>query len=202
MATTSLAMNKATGGNLVIVFVLISVVVLGGSVLAAKSLVTTIVRDTKVVTAKTKANKQLDENLSAAPQLVSAYEGLGDESKLLADALPTTIDLPGLIVMIENMGGDTGLSIKTVSSLQTATGTGGATASAPATSQVYPFGVTFDGSYAALQRFLADVEQSARPMRVVGLQLNGSGSALSGTIDIETYYQARAALPFSTETIK
>jgi hypothetical protein len=39
-------------------------------------------------------------------------------------------------------------------------------------------------------------------MRVIGMQMNGSGSALSGEVDIQTYYQDRAQLPLTKEAIK
>jgi hypothetical protein len=39
-------------------------------------------------------------------------------------------------------------------------------------------------------------------MRVQGVQLSGTGGALSGEINLETFYQAAAQLPFGEETIK
>jgi hypothetical protein len=66
----------------------------------------------------------------------------------------------------------------------------------------YTFTVTFDGTYTSLQKFLADLELYSRPMRVQSIKLSGAGSALSGTVDVQTFYQDKATLPFVKETIK
>ncbi len=203
-----MAQNKTenlSSNNLVIIMLLISFLVVGASGLVVKALFTSIVRDTKVATAKGKADKQLSADLTAAPRLVDAYAALGPQALVLSDALPTTVDLPSLLVGLEGMAGDAGIKLKTVAAAQVAVSastTPAPTSGSTATPQVYPFSVTFDGTYASMQKFLSDIEVSARPMRVVGIQLNGSGSALSGEIDIQTYYQDKAQLPFSTETIK
>jgi Tfp pilus assembly protein PilO len=201
--------ENISNNNLMIILLLISLLVVGASALIVKTLFTSIVRDTKVVTAKSAADKQLKDDLDAAPKLVDSYATLGTQATVLADALPNGIDLPSLIVSVENMTADAGLKLKTVAPAQVAvdaTGAGAGSTNTDASSapapQVYPFSVTFDGTYASLQKFLSDVETSARPMRVTGVQINGSGSALSGEIDMETYYQDKAQLPFSTETIK
>jgi hypothetical protein len=112
-----------------------------------------------------------------------------------------------LIVTLENMSNNSGLQLKSVapnSGGGTVSAAGAATTSSPlaATAQTYPFSVTFGGTYDGLQKFLSQVETSARPMRVVGLELSGSGNALTGEIDMQTFYQAKAQLPFSEETIK
>lgn len=191
--------------NLMIILVLITLILVGVSAFAAKNLFTTIRRDTKVLNAKNKADKQLQANIDAAPGLVSSFQSLGPQATILADALPNTSDLPSLIVALENMAGGTGLKLKTV-----APGLGSAISTTPPkpvdaftpAPKPYPYSITFDGSYVTLQRFLATLENSARPMRVVGMQVSGTGNALSGEIDVQTYYQEKASLPFGTEVIK
>jgi hypothetical protein len=68
--------------------------------------------------------------------------------------------------------------------------------------QTYQLTINFAGTYAGLQKLFGEFQVSARPMRVTGVQLAGTGGSLSGEIDIQTYYQAAAQWPFGTETIK
>jgi Tfp pilus assembly protein PilO len=192
---------------------LVSLLVVGASGLVVKSLFTTIKRDKKVLDAKSKADKQLKEDVDAAPQLVSAYDSLGPERVILGDALPTTVDFPSLIVALENMSGAAGVKLKTVAKAQlanslVASGSGAATAAPTASDggvpapQAYDFSVAISGTYEAMKKFLGSVETSARPMHVLDMQLSGSGSSMSADVNIETYYQDKAQLPLSKETIR
>jgi hypothetical protein len=206
-----------------IVLLLITLLVVGGAGLVGKTLFTGIVRDTKVLDAKSKANKQLDKNLEAAPKLVENYNALSDRRDLIANALPNTSDFPGLIALLENMSGQIGVTLKSVSPSLSATaaapapaGAAGATTTTgtaatastatgtiePPAAQPYSVSVAFDGNYTSLQQLLKSIELSARPMRVTSVQMSGSGSSLSAEVEITTYYQDKATLPFKTETVK
>lgn len=198
--------DKLNGNNLYVVLMLVSLLVVGASALIVKTLIGSIALDTKVVSAKRLAKKQLTSDLSAAPQLVDAYNALGPQAQVLSDALPSTSDFEDLIVTLENMTNTAGLQLKSVTptavaSATTTTPAAGAS-SGSSSPQPFPFSITFAGDYTGLQKLLTQLETSARPMRVVGLQVSGSGSSLSGEVDIQTYYQAQATLPFSEETVK
>jgi hypothetical protein len=198
--------EKMSGNNLTIVLVLISLLVLGITGLAAKALLTGIIRDTKVVTAKLKAEQQLKKDLEAAPKLVEAYQNLGPQSSVLSNALPNSADFPSLIVTLENMTTTSGVKLKTVSPIAATTTqttpAPAAAASGAKTPQGYDFSITFDGTLDGLKHLLGDLETSARPMRVTAVSINGSDSSLSGEIDVQTYWQDKAELPFETEIIK
>jgi Tfp pilus assembly protein PilO len=199
--------EKLSGNNLMIVLLLITFLVVGASVLIVKALVGSIALDVKVVSAKSKADKQLTQDVTAAPMLVDSYSALGAQAQTLSDALPNDSDFPGLIVTLENMSNSVGIKLKSVApvtavTVTVPTTTPVASADSTPTPQTYPFSITFDGTYTAVKNLLALVETSARPMRVVGLQLTGSGSNMSGEIDMQTFYQDKGQLPFSTETIK
>jgi hypothetical protein len=204
--------EKLSTNNLTIVMLLVTLLTIGVTVFAAKALYSTIARDTLVVQKKVAADKQLKENVKSAPLLVDAYSELHEEAGKLADALPTSADFPSLIVTLENMTRSVGLKLKSVTpvtaAVDPATGlpaaaTGvSADASVPPAPQNYGFSVLFSGNYEGLINLLEGIETSARPMRVVNVQMTGSGSALSGQIDAQTYYQDKAVLPFSTERVK
>jgi Tfp pilus assembly protein PilO len=202
--------QQLSSNNLIVVMLLITFLVVGISVLVSKALITSIRLDTKVVSAKGKAEKQLKEDITAAPKLVDAYAALGSQAGVLADALPNTSDFPSLIVTLENMTAGAGIRLKAVAPSLAAAATDSTGApvattgdnSLEPTPQSYPFSITLDGNYPALLKLLDELEKSARPMRIMSMVLNGSGSTMSAQMEMETFYQDKAELPFGKETIK
>jgi hypothetical protein len=205
-----------SNNNLVIVMVLITFLVIGAGGIITKILISSILLDSKVVAAKQKADKQLDEDKKNAPDLVNAYRDLGDQAGKLDDALPTTADFPALIVELENVSRAAGIALKSVNpavasgsavttGVPTSTGGSGSSGSGSVNTpspQPYSFSINFTGNYDSAIRLMARLETSARPMTVTGWQFSGSGQSLTGEIEVTTYYQDKATLPFSTETIK
>ena len=208
--------NQLSNGNYFIVLLLITLLVLGGTGLGAKTLVTNILRDTKVLTAKTRASDQLTKDLDAAPRLVDNYKLLGAKQQLIADALPNTSDLPGLMALLENLSASTGTNLKSIAPSLTTVATSAASATpaptagtasagggaAAPTPQTYNVSLSLDSTYASMLKLLGALEQSARPIRVTSLQLSGSGSSLSAQLEATTYYQDKATLPIGEETVK
>jgi Tfp pilus assembly protein PilO len=195
--------EQLSNNNLIIIMLLVTLLVLGISGFAANLLVKSIGTDSKVVGAKAKAESQLKEDLKVAPNLVSAYDALGPEGAILDDALPTTADFPALIVLLENITTDAGMKLKTIA--PTTAGTVAPAPDAPGSTpavQTYSFIVNVDGRFDSIMTLMDHLEKSARPMRVTGLHLSGSGNALSGEIDLDTYFQPKSELPFSKEQIK
>jgi Tfp pilus assembly protein PilO len=199
--------SKLSNNNYFIVLLLITLIVLGATVLGAKALVTGIMRDTEVYKAKALASDNLTKDLLAAPNLVDNYKALGSKQQLIADALPNTTELPGLMAMLENLSASSGTNLKSISPSQSSVAS--PTTTTPATGTVTPpkpqpynVSLTFDGSYASLKQLLAAIEQSARPMRVTALQLSGAGNNLSVQMEATTYYQDKATLPISMKTVK
>jgi len=208
---------KLSNNNLMIVMVLISLLVVGVSALIGKALVGSIMRDTKVISAKSKADKQVKEDVTSAPKLVDAYNVLGSAANTLNDALPNSKDMPSLLVTLENMSNDSGLGLKSITPAvpaiaatapisdqngQSSVAASSSSGSPAVTPNPFNLVIDYDGSYPALAKFLGDIEQSVRPMKVTSVTMNGNGSALTGEIDLTTYWQSPAQLPFSTETIK
>jgi hypothetical protein len=203
--------EKMSSSNLMIILLLINLLVVGVAGLAIKSLYGTIALDTKIEHSKSVAAKQADEDVDAAPGLINSYAALGDKSPELASALPNTADFPSLIVTLENMGNASGLKIKSIAptlvtgSVDPVAGAAAPAApdpSAPPKPQQYTFSLTTATTYDSVLKFLNTIETSARPMRVMNVQFTGSGSNLNSQIDLMTYYQDKAELPFSTENVK
>ncbi len=199
--------ENMSSSNLIIVMLLITLIVVGVSGLVAKSLIGSIVRDTKVVSKESAADKQVKKDVEAAPKLIEAYGQLGDKASVIADALPNKADFPSLIVTLENISRAAGFKLKSVAPGAVTVATPGDTSSVADVSQApapqsYKFSIAFTGTYASLTKMLGFLETSARPMRVLDMQLAGGGSSLSGQFDVETFYQDKAQLPFSKESVK
>lgn len=210
MPSNKTAQAALAGNNLIIVLLLVTVVVIVGAGFAGKSLYDAITLNRKVLDAKSAADTKLATDLENAPKLVESYGQLGGLARVVGDALPVTRDIPSVLVTMENIGLQSGLTVKSITPVPTvASSVAGANAEqqppagvgVPLT-QSFRVGIAFSGTYASLQKFLAAVELSARPMKVVNLQLSGGGNALAGQVDIQTYYQDKATLPIVTENIK
>jgi hypothetical protein len=204
MATsTKKPMSNTNYGALMLVLTL---VVIGVAGLVGKTLAETVVTDTKVVLAKNKANDQLKKNLEVAPRLIDNYNALGESKTLIANALPNTADLPGLIGVLENMSSSVGVTLKSVtpsSSVGTSVDVSVTATDAEATTpKAYNVSLAFDANYAALQKLLDGIERSARPMRVTAIQLTGSGASLSVQMELSTFFQDKATIPFKMEVVK
>lgn len=213
--------NKSTqaalaGNNLIIVLIVVSFLAIGVSVVVGRMLVTSIIRDTKVVNAKNKANTTLEKNLENAPKLIAAYEQLGNERTIVNDALPTTADLPSILVTLENISiqskvilqSITPAAVRTVSATPAgntqAVGvvSDGASAEIAPVPKAFRVSTKFTGSFDQMMEVVKAVELSARPMKLVSLKMSGSGNELAVGAEIETYYQDKAKLPFGEEYIK
>ncbi|QQR52984.1 hypothetical protein IPG36_02670 [bacterium] len=213
MATRKQAEAALAGNNLIIALVVVSFIVVALTALAGKALWTRISLDQKVVSAKDEAATTLKQNVANAPSLVAAYSQLGDLQRVVSDALPNERDSASMLATVENMGGQSGVTIRSVvpgngmiasgatSPAVTTTTTSSTPALMPAP-QPTKFTVSIEGTFDSTVRFLKAVETSARPMKVTNLQISGN-KTLTSQLEITTYYQEKTTkLPIVTETIK
>ncbi len=207
MATNSIskAGAKLNDNNYIIVILLISLVVMGITAIVGKSLVTTVIRDTKVMAKKDAADKQLGKNLVTSVDLINNYRALNEKQKLIDTSLPNTRDFSGLIAMLEKMSGSAGITLKGVTPSVLGASALSATAPTAAGATVQKtllFSVSVAGSYASLSAFLEAAEHASRPIRVTSIQIAGSGSQLTAEINMTTYYQDKASIPIKMEEVK
>ena len=201
MATKTENMSNS---NYMAVLLLVTVLVLGVAGISSKSLIGSIRHDSKVSKAKTSANKQLDLDLGNAPQLVNSYASLSDtQTRTLNHALPSTPDFPSFITQIETASALSGVTLASITpNVTSAIDQVAPATSAAATPMTLNSSIKVTGSYANLMKFYDRLEKSARPVRVTDMLMVGSGSSITASLSLTTYYQADAVLPFSTETIK
>jgi Tfp pilus assembly protein PilO len=193
---------KLSVKNYIIIMGVASVLAVAVAVLVGQGLVKSIIYQSKVQSAKSTANAQLDKNLVAAPTLVKNYKALADTGKLLAEALPTDGDVPGFVASLENIAGYSQAKLKAVSPSQNASvSLGSVSADIPAPQSV-TVSASFGCDYISLLKLLDSLEKSARPIRVSSMQISGGGSDLAVQLELTTYYQPKSVLPLRTEVVK
>ena len=202
MANKSTTIQNLSNNNFIIIALLMTLVVVGITVMVGKGLVATIILDSKVIAKKNVANNQLESDLKAAPMLVDAYNQLADTKKTIADALPNTSDFPGLIAELENMAGASGVSLKSIAPDTSVSAIAVTTPTDNQKPQEYKVALIVIGSYDSIQKLLASVENSVRPMKITAYQVGGSGSEITVSISLSAYYQSVATIPYKLEVVK
>jgi hypothetical protein len=190
--------------------------------IASKAVLSQNQYQSRLTTAKQKAHKQLQQNLSAFDELVKSYQafdstptnviggvadGKGDNdgknSKIILDALPPTYDFPALTSSIEKIVVDNHLKVESI------TGTDDevaqqANSSSPKPQPVpIPFTVTVsNANYTGIQQLVKAFQLSIRPIAVDKIEISGGASNMSVTITAHTYYQPAKSVSITKQVIK
>jgi Tfp pilus assembly protein PilO len=199
--------TKANNYVAIVAVITVLIVLLCG--FFAKALIGSIIINGKLILDTNQAKNDLDTKLKNIPILIDNYNSLGSKQQLIADALPSTADFPGLVSIAQAMSSDSGVTLKSISpdasgAAAAAPATASPTAAAPSSSQPtpYQFDVEIVGTYSQVVQYFQDVELSARPMKVISTQLSGDGTALQVSSVLQTYYEGSANTADQTETLK
>lgn len=173
------------------------------SIIAANSLYKQMNYQNKVISLRSKANKQLEANIKSVNTLTNSYQTFENSSesvigtaaknsKVVLDALPSKYDFPALATSVDGIV--TGSGSKTSS----ITGTD-AEASAEQDSinpkpVEIPFQVSANSSYANIQKLITDLQRSIRPMKITSINFSGNESNMQANITVITYYQPEKKL--------
>jgi len=186
--------------------VTVAVLIAGVSVIigivAAKNMISSINFNARVLTAKTKAKKQLDANLAAIPQLLDNYNALGDRKQLINDALPIEPDFPQIVSLMERLSVTSGVKMKSIDPTGTASATTVVGAPGGEAPVPVPFSIAVDTNYGNLLQLLKNIELSARPIKVTTISVGGTPNAMSVSLELSSFYQPPADLTDKTETIQ
>ncbi|HSX14521.1 MAG TPA: hypothetical protein VLE72_01235 [Candidatus Saccharimonadales bacterium] len=214
LSTNALIALSAVAVALVVIIVLVF----------GRSLIKRIGHNNAVITKKASAEKQLKQNLANLPGLSQAYSNLGPTKTVINDALPTTASFPDLVATIESIAGTSGVALQSVSpalvssaaassaaptssspsaAVQSINGTSSSTTSVqPSGPQPYQFSMSIQGNYDSLVKFLHNLQLSARPIIISGVQVTGTNDALTATVTGQTFYFNPQVLEDKTEVVK
>lgn len=188
---------------------------------AAKSLVSQMTYQNKIISGKKKAVSQLKADLSARDSLVESYKTFvsssqnliggnpqgtgandGDNSKIILDALPSKYDFPALTTSLEKLINDQGLQIVSISGTDDEIAQSANQSSSNPQPVKMPFQVQVNGSYAAVQNLISVLDRSIRPFQIQTIELSGTDSSMTATISANTYYQPAKNLNIKTQVVK
>lgn len=182
------------------------------SLVSLKALVDKRSYQSRVITRKEAAKKQLETNVSAVQALEASYiefasrstniiggssagEGDrdGDNARIVLDALPSKYDFPALTSSLEKI-----LSQNSAYQLESITGTDEEISQRDNTSSAepvpMPFSVSVRGNDNAVKQLLNTLERSIRPVTVQRLSLSSSGAGVEVEVQAQTYYKPEKQL--------
>ncbi|MBA2278911.1 type 4a pilus biogenesis protein PilO [Candidatus Saccharibacteria bacterium] len=199
----------------IFVIVAIAALLVTGSLVVSKNLLSQGNYLSKVAGKKEVALKQLENNKQAASTLEQSYKDFanqdpnliggtvagkgerdGDNAKLILDALPSKYDFPALTASIEKML--TGYSIEEIEGVDDALSQQSAV---PAGSVEMPFSMDIITNYEGLRTLLEKLDRSIRPFQITKIDLSGTNAALQSKIEAKTYYQPEKGLQITNESV-
>lgn len=191
----------------VLAITLLIVIICG---LVGKSMVNSLIINTKLITGKAQAKQDLDTKLSNIPTLLSNYQNLGNSKQLIADGMPTDPDFPQIISILQSISAASGVTLKdatpavntSIPGATAATGTDSAPVPVAGTPTPYTFTSTVTGPYNQIVSFFKNLELSDRPMHVTSAQFTSDTGMVSVELTIQTYYEAKADIGDKTESVK
>ena len=163
----------------------------------------------KVITARNKAKKQLEDNIKEKDKLVEHYqsfaagdpniiEGLKDDTagdrggenpRIVLDALPSTYDFPALTSSVEKIMTKRAVKINSISGTDYEIDNSTKSSSPNPEPVTMTFTAEAESSYVNIQELLKDFEKSIRPFSVTKLEISGKEDKLLMKANINTYYQ-------------
>lgn len=220
VSTKRIAISKANSQMIAIVAAasVVSIFCLVG----AKALWAQNAYTAKVITAKEKAHRQLQDNLEAADALVKAYKGFvaadpnviggskvgtadrdGDNAKIILDALPGSYDFPALTSSLEKIMHDKNIKLSDITGTddevnQSANGS----SPTPKATQI-PFAFTVsNANYQGIQDLITTLQLSIRPIQIDKIDLSGGVSDMELTVEAHTFYQPEKNVQITKQVVK
>jgi Tfp pilus assembly protein PilO len=166
----------------------------------------------KIIGAKYKASDTLSSNITAANELKKQVDALvanndlasvktdpnDSTTKSVLDALPISGDSAALATSLQKaILTGSGVTIESISVPPEAGGT-----TAVSTPQEMKFSFVVTGSYDKIKTMVHDIERTIRPIKIVGVTMNGSDANLRATVDAITYYQPAKNVNATEEVVR
>lgn len=176
----------------------------------------------RVISAKEKAHKQLQDNINTYSDLATSYKAFdnastnviggtkggsgdndGSNSKIILDALPPTYDFPALTSSIEKILQDNHLKVTSITGTDDQINQQGNTASANPQPVEIPFTFTVsNASYASVNQLMSKLQQSIRPIVIDTLDASGGQNDMTVTVSAHTYFQPAKTVSITKKVVK
>lgn len=197
-----MANNKKPSSSSITIIAAGAVAVLSliAAIVYGKSLLSEILLNQRVLSAKSKALDQVKSNEAAAPKLVEDYHKLGLVADYIDRSLPSNPDYPATIAVLERIGNVSSVRIKSVAP---APGTGSSSSPTSGNNVTStPYVLSVEGSYVGLMQFLQNIQKASWPMQVKTMSVSGESSAMKADLNINVFYKGPAVVELGKEAIK
>lgn len=216
-------LNLSRDQSRMLITVLAATAVAVFCLLSTKALLDQAIYNHRVLSAKRQAVKQLQANSGSLDTLKTQYEAFnstnpnvlggrntadpnavppdGDNTRIVLDGLPTKYDFPALISSVSRILSINGLINPGISGSDQSATMDSSPATNPQPVEI-PLTVTGLGSYSGAQNLVRDFERSIRPFDMRGLQLNGSSSSMSISLDLTTYFQPAKSMSSDAKEVR
>jgi hypothetical protein len=176
---------------------------------------------TKVIGIQKTAHKQLLSNISTFSTLSNSYQSFistpnnviggsstgsgsndGTNANIIIDALPPSYDFPALTSSVENILEARGYQISGISGTDDQLDQQTNTSSPNPAPVAMPFGFSVNNAnYANVGQLMEALDQSIRPISVDTIDLTGSDSDLTLSVEAHTYFQPGKSVNITSQTV-
>jgi hypothetical protein len=220
VVTKRVAISKANAQVVVVVSVAAFIVVF--CLTASHALIVKNIYQSKVLSIQNKAKQQLSTNIQAYSSLSKSYQSFistpnnviggsstgstgnnnGSNASIIIDALPSSYDFPALTSSIENILTARGLQIASISGTddQLSEQTNNSSPDPQPVEMPFSFSVS-NINYAQVGQLITALGQSIRPISIDTVDLTGSDSDMTLTVNAHTYYQPGKTVDISTQAV-
>lgn len=208
VSSKHLQIDKAN--QLILISAAVTTVIVVFSLVAANALIKQMSYQNKVIGLRSKASKQLTDNVKNAATLQTSYDafenssesviGTADKnSKIVLDSLPSKYDFPALATSLEGLITVSGTAVSSIN------GTDNEAQAAQDSINPQPIDIPFDisarGDFTAAQKLILNMERSIRPFKITALNVSGGGNDLQVKVTATTYYQPEKKLEIEQKVI-
>ncbi len=160
--------------------------------------------NSRVITAKTEARDQIEENNRNLDKLIKDFDSIESSatvnSKTILHALPPVYDYPALATYFESLAQQSGVSLPgSVGQDISASAISSSTVSNPVE---VPLTIEVDGTYDNVVLFMLNTERSIRPIHITNVEYTGTNEKVKATISATTYYQPSRELGVGKKEVK
>lgn len=158
---------------------------------ARQTAVNQLKADAGAVTSLDKSFNQFESastNIIGGSSVLGNGKNSGDNATIILHALPPNYDFPGLVASLQNVLSGQGYTINSIGGTDNSATILNTPSANPTPVQI-PFSLSVTGTYPQIQQLINTLQASIRPFGIQTINLSGSDSALSASIQAYTYYQ-------------
>lgn len=191
------------------------------SLVASRALLSQRSYQSRVISEKEKAVRQLKSNTEAVGNLVNSYnlfisqtaniiggsptgtgERDGDNARIILDALPSQYDFPALVTSLEKLLSSPNYEINSIAGTDDELNQQKQEDTPNPQPVEIPFEISVTSTYGAAQSLVQTMQNSIRPFKIDKIEFDGSDSAMEVLITAKTYYQPEKGLTIRTKDVK